>query len=93
VGAVPGPGLVEPAGRPAGSRSRDARPADGAPVVAATPVAPPRPRTVKEICAGRNLISQAICESRECGNAEHSGEAVCKQISGREERRRELQGL
>jgi len=70
-----------------------ARPAPAAPVVAATPVAPPRPRTVKEICAGRNLISQAICESRECGNAEHSGEAVCKQISGREERRRELQGL
>ena len=34
----------------------------------------------------------SICESRECGNAEHSGEAVCKQILGREERRRELQG-
>ena len=61
-------------------------------MTAVGPAASPRPRTVKEICAGRNLISQSICESRECGSAEHSGEAVCKQILSREERRRELQG-
>ena len=70
-----------------------ARPASAAaPAVVATPAAPPRVRTVKEICAGRNLISQSICESRECGNPEHSAEAVCKQVLSREERRRELQG-
>ena len=45
-----------------------------------------------EICAGRNLISQAICESRQCGLAEHKGEAICKQILSREERRRDQLG-
>ena len=48
-----------------------------------------QPRTVREICAGRNVIGQAVCESRECGAPEHSNEALCKQIRVNEERRRE----
>jgi hypothetical protein len=46
-------------------------------------------RSVKEICAGRNPISQAICESRECGNAEHASESGCRAIRASEERRRD----
>ena len=53
--------------------------------VGATPT--PRIRSVRDICAGRNPISQAICESRECGAAEHVNEAVCKQVRAAEDRR------
>ena len=53
--------------------------------VAAAPV--PRIRSVADICAGRNAIGRAICESRECGAAEHANEAVCKKVRAAEERR------
>jgi hypothetical protein len=46
---------------------------------------------VRELCAGRNPISQAVCESRACGNAEHAGEPTCRQIRANEERRRDPQ--
>src|SRR5207253_149880 len=58
-----------------------------APTLAAAP--PTTIRSVKEICAGRNPISQAVCESRECGNAEHANEAGCRAIRASEERRRD----
>ena len=60
--------------------------------VAATPVAPPpvsaQPRGVRDICAGRGSIAEAVCPSRECGAAEHFNEAICRQIRDADERRR-----
>jgi S-DNA-T family DNA segregation ATPase FtsK/SpoIIIE len=61
--------------------------ANPTPTAAAAPLTPVR--SVKEICAGRNPISQAVCESRECGNAEHAGEPGCRAIRASEERRRD----
>ena len=51
------------------------------------PATPAGPRTARDVCAGRNLISQAVCESRECGKPEHANEALCRQIKAAEERR------
>ena len=69
-----------------------ARPAQAA-AVTPTPYVAPAPirQAVKDICAGRNVISRAICESRECGAAEHATEPLCQQIRANEERRRNLQ--
>jgi hypothetical protein len=53
--------------------------------------APARPRGVREICAGRGFLAESICQSRECGTAEHAGEALCKQMKESEDRRRNLQ--
>jgi hypothetical protein len=61
-----------------------------APPVAAVPT-PPKPRGVREICAGRGLIAESICQSRECGAPEHAGEALCKQVKEAEDRRGNLQ--
>jgi hypothetical protein len=68
-----------------------ARQAAQAPAAAAVQAAPARARGVREICAGRGFIAEAICQSRECGAAEHSGEALCKQLKETEDRRRNLQ--
>jgi hypothetical protein len=68
-------------------RARSQPPPAPAPV--ATPAPAPYARTVAEICAGRNLISKSMCESRECGAPEHAGEAVCRKIREQEERHRE----
>jgi SLT domain-containing protein len=59
----------------------------------ATPAPQPAPpqaqaRTVREICAGRGTIAQAVCESRTCGDAQHANEAICRQIRENDERRR-----
>jgi len=43
-------------------------------------------RSVKEICAGRNLISQQLCESRECRKPEYAGQAFCKELKATEDR-------
>jgi hypothetical protein len=51
----------------------------------------PQPRTAREICAGGNVITRSVCESRECGRAEHVNEPACKQINAAEERRRQSQ--
>jgi hypothetical protein len=58
------------------------------PVVTAPPPAAPQARTAQEVCAGRGTIAEAICQSRECASAEHAGEALCRQIKEREDRRR-----
>ncbi|HEX4232888.1 MAG TPA: zinc-ribbon domain-containing protein [Caldimonas sp.] len=55
------------------------------------PAAPAQPRGVREICAGRNAIAEAICQSRQCGQTEHAGEAICRQLREQEERRRNMQ--
>lgn len=73
-------------------RAEDQRPRQAtsppAPTPAVTAVPAPQVRTVRDICAGRNMISQSVCESRECGAPEHAGEAICKQVRDNEERRR-----
>ena len=72
-------------------------PASAAPVPGPAPrseappaaVTPAVAGTVQEACANRNLIAQAICESRECGRTEHASEATCKRVRAAEERRRQ----
>ncbi|HEY4958954.1 MAG TPA: hypothetical protein VII31_14170, partial [Caldimonas sp.] len=60
----------------------------------AAPAAPTAPvaqaRGVKEICAGRGTIAEAVCQSRQCGAAEHANEAICRQLRDADERRRNL---
>ncbi|MGZ5132996.1 MAG: hypothetical protein ACXWJ1_17035, partial [Caldimonas sp.] len=50
--------------------------------------APVQARGVREICAGRGTIAEAICQSRECGAPAHANEPICKQVREAEERRR-----
>lgn len=52
------------------------------------PPAAAQMRGVREICAGRGTIAQAICQSRECGAPEHANETICKQIRDADDRRR-----
>jgi len=62
-----------------------------------TTVAPPPPapvaqaRTVRELCAGRGTIAEAVCQSRQCGLAEHANEQICRQLREADERRRNMQ--
>ena len=58
---------------------------------APAPAAAPQARTARDICAGGNAITRSVCESRECGRAEHTDEPACKQINAAEERRRQSQ--
>ena len=71
-------------------RAEEQRPQPPRPSVAAAPAPPAAPRGVRDLCAGRNPISQAVCESRECGNPEHVTEPTCRQLRASEERRRDL---
>ena len=64
------------------------------PSVAVPPSPPPQtsqPRGVREICAGRGTIAEAVCQSRQCGLAEHANEAICRQLRDADERRRNMQ--
>jgi len=65
------------------------------PSTAAAPTPPPAPvvqaRGVKEICAGRGTIAEAVCQSRQCGLAEHANEQICRQLRDADERRRNMQ--
>ena len=67
------------------TRARAAAQSTAKPAPAPAPAA--TPRTVQDACAGRNAISQAVCESRECGRPEHAGEAHCQRIKAAEDRR------
>ncbi len=59
--------------------------------------APPPPQPVaqahgvREICAGRGTIAEAVCQSRQCGSAEHANEPICRQLREQDERRRNMQ--
>jgi hypothetical protein len=65
------------------------------PSTAATPSPSPGPATqargVKEICAGRGTIAEAVCQSRQCGLPEHANEQICRQLRDADERRRNMQ--
>jgi Meckel syndrome type 1 protein len=59
---------------------------------AATPApAAPEIRGVREICAGRGTIAEAVCQSRQCGAPEHANEPICRQLREADERRRNAQ--
>jgi len=45
-------------------------------------------RGVQQICAGRGMIAESMCQSLECGKPEHASEPLCKQIKEKEDRRR-----
>jgi hypothetical protein len=45
-------------------------------------------RGVQQICAGRGMIAESMCQSLECGKTEHANEPLCKQIKEKEDRRR-----
>ncbi len=48
-------------------------------------------RGVREMCAGRGTIAEAVCQSRQCGLAEHANEQICRQLREADERRRNMQ--
>lgn len=62
---------------------------------AVVPPSPPPPvaqaRGVREICAGRGTIAEAVCQSRQCGLGEHANEQICRQLRAADERRRNMQ--
>lgn len=77
-------------------RADEARAAAAAAVSAPAPppvVAAPAPavqaRTAQETCAGGNLITRSLCESRECSRREHADEPLCQRLRATEERRRQ----
>jgi len=43
---------------------------------------------VREICAGRGTIAEAVCQSRTCGQPEHANEVICRQLRDQDDRRR-----
>jgi hypothetical protein len=76
----------EAAARRRAEEAQRARSVAAAPPPAAAAV----PHGVREICGGRNAIAEAICQSRQCSQAEHAGEAICRQLREQEERRRNM---
>ena len=68
-------------------RADDAqRPRPAAPTP--TTAAAAQVRGVREICAGRGTIAEAVCQSRTCGQPEHANEAICRQLREQDDRRR-----
>jgi hypothetical protein len=59
------------------------------PAPASTPAAPVSAQVpgVRESCAGRGTIAEAVCQSRLCAAAEHIGDPVCRQLREADERR------
>jgi hypothetical protein len=73
-------------------RAEEAQRARPSAVVPASPPAPvAQARSVREICAGRGTIAEAVCQSRQCGSAEHANEQICRQLRDADERRRNMQ--
>ena len=56
---------------------------------APAPAAPAHPRTAQETCAGGNLITQGICEARECARREHTDEPLCTRLRAADDKRRQ----
>ena len=66
-----------------------ARPSAAVPPTAPAPVV--QARGVREICAGRGTIAEAVCQSRQCALGEHANEQICRQLREADERRRNMQ--
>jgi len=74
-------------------RAEDAARARATPAPAAPPpAATAQARGVREICAGRGTIAEAVCQSRTCGQPEHANEPICRQLREQDERRRNYGG-
>jgi hypothetical protein len=73
----------------ASRRAEEAQRARPAPPAAArTPPAAAQARGVRDLCAGRGAIAEAVCQSRLCGQPEHFNESICRQLREQDERRR-----
>jgi len=72
-------------------RTEDAQRARPSTAATLSPPVVAQPRGVREICAGRGLIAEAVCQSRQCGLPEHANEAVCRQLREQDDRRRNYQ--
>lgn len=64
-------------------------PAPAPPPVVAAPAPVVQARSAQETCAGGNLITRSLCESRECSRREHADEPLCQRLRAAEERRRQ----
>jgi hypothetical protein len=73
-----------------GEEAQRARPAAAVSPPPPAPVAA-QPRGVREICAGRGTIAEAVCQSRQCGQSQHANEPICRQLREQDERRRNYQ--
>ena len=62
-----------------------------APAPAAPAPAVAQGRGVRELCAGKGTIGEAVCQSRACGQPEHANELICRQLREQDERRRNYQ--
>jgi hypothetical protein len=69
-------------------RAEDAQRARSAAIPAPPAPAATQARGVREICAGRGTIAEAVCQSRQCGAREHANEPICRQLREQDERRR-----
>jgi hypothetical protein len=67
-----------------------ARPSAASVPAVASPAASTQGRGVRESCAGRGTIAEAVCQSRLCAAAEHANEAICRQLREADERRKNL---
>nr|HET7858009.1 zinc ribbon domain-containing protein [Caldimonas sp.] len=65
--------------------------AAAAPAPAAPAPAVAQVRGVRELCAGKGTIGEAVCQSRTCGQPEHANEPICRQLREQDERRRNFQ--
>jgi hypothetical protein len=65
--------------------------AAAAPAPAAPAPAVAQARGVRELCAGKGTIGEAVCQSRACGQPEHANEQICRQLREQDERRRNYQ--
>jgi len=78
----------------AAKRRTEEAPRSPRPSTAATPNPQAAPvgqaRGVREICAGRGTIAEAVCQSRQCGLPEHANEQICRQLREADERRRNM---
>jgi len=73
-------------------RAEEAQRTRVAPVAPAPlPAATEKAKGVREICAGRGTIAEAVCQSRQCASPEHANEAICRQIREADDRRRNYQ--
>lgn len=71
-------------------RAEEAQRARPAPTPAPAAPASAQARGVRESCAGRGTIAEAVCQSRLCAAAEHASDPVCRQLREADERRNNL---
>ena len=67
------------------------KPASAPTTSAPKPPAAPAPtlRSVKDTCAGGNIVARSLCELRECRKPAHAAEAYCVRLIREDEERRQ----